>query len=605
MTRQGRPGAAIAACLALVGLATLAPTRPRFAVSDQGMGPRDVAVIPIESVPAWVSEGVSRTLPDELMDLWLIEILAVLHDPRDVPVDRFLYALTDRGEVMVHPEAEAIRRSLETHGHSAVAVYVRVTARAEICEGCIERDPFFTTSLENIERNPDTYNVPWNAMGVEYEEDGIPTLPCLEPMAIDERARVFTAPDTGATIQPDEYLPPMPHYVVTDNASNPDLLQGEMAAGEVREGWVLCLAPDVPVEDVRIGSSWAPVQEMAIGEWYLLEDRQVLGWNEGPTLRRGEDPIHLDEQVVYEGDVWVSMAQAMRFIYEPYVDRDGNPVEPYEEQIRVQMYFEGMEKFLGIWDQLALRDGLVVTRIEDIYEIRVSSVLREETVDLRARGSSLIVGKHNWSTEGYRLPSERMWIYPGDFLGSLRTGPLKVWRVEFQEIDMRNLTTDAICAIVECLTVEKALFESDKVEVSEPVIPLGTRAMGLTVHSASLVSLPILRAYGLDVYRYEGHYAPEDRNLLVVEVEAADSSVGLSAYNTALGAEDWNFETARRWVSYGSSSGYEVLGGSFWDDTWLSYARRASNRILLVAEVSADWRLEDIVLLGGPVYELQ
>jgi len=146
-----------AACLILLAVATLAASRPWSAQAGR-MGPRDVAEIPIESVPAWVSEGVARRIPEEGQGG--IEVLAVLRDPRDVPIDRFLYALTDEGEVMVHPEAEAIRRSFEAQAHSAVGVYVRVTAPAEICEDCYEGDPFFVDSLENITRNPDTHDVP-------------------------------------------------------------------------------------------------------------------------------------------------------------------------------------------------------------------------------------------------------------------------------------------------------------------------------------------------------------------------------------------------------------------------------------------------------------
>ena len=604
-----------AACLILLAVATLAASRP-WSVQAGRMGPRDVAEIPIESVPAWVSEGVARRIPQEGQGG--IEVLAVLRDPRDVPIDRFLYALTDEGEVMVHPEAEAIRRSFEAQAHSAVGVYVRVTAPAEICEDCYEGDPFFVDSLENITRNPDTHDVPWNALGVASQAEGVSVLPCLEPMTIDRRARAFSAPDTGAMIRPDEYLPPMPHYVVTDNAFDPDLLQGEMTAGEVREGWILCLAPDLPVEEVRIvtgaefsGDSgpfgygypmWVPVDEMVVGEWYLLQNRQVLGWNEDPARVQGGEPTHLEEQVVYEGDVWVSMAQALRFIYDPYVDRDGIPVEPFEEQIRVQMYFDGMEALLQQWDQVGLKDGLELSIVKDIRAAWRTS--RVETIELRAQGTSMSIGSSSLiASEGrYSEPQEVLWVYPGDIAEREGMGVAQVWRIEFEEIDARELTTEAICAVAECAVFPVGPLDRE-VDTALPVIPTDTRAFGLAVESARFVTLPVLDARGLDVFLFEGefHFGDTGGKMLVVEVDGQDGRGFLGAYNGALGetAEASAWVEGNRWIDYGVSGGYDVVGGWRQYSSWLAYTRAARDRALVVAEVPADWKLEDIILIGG------
>jgi hypothetical protein len=608
-----------AACIALVALGTLASTRPAFGQGGK-MGPRDVAEIPIESVPAWVSEGVAKDIPEE--GRGGIEVLAVLRDPRDVPIDRFLYALTERGEVMVHPEADAIRRSFEAQTHSAVAVYVRVTARAEICEDCYEGDPFFVDPLEEIERYPGSAGVPWDAIGVAYEADGVSVLPCLEPMTIEKGVRSFTAPDTGTRVQPDQYLPPMPQYVVRDN-TNTGLLQGEMTAGEVREGWILCLAPDVPGEEVKVvtgpifsadhgtfgygNPKWAHVEEMAIGEWYLLENRQVLGWNEDPAEVRGGDPTHLDEEVVYEGDVWVSVGQALRHLGNLRVDQNGISSETFEEEIRLQMYFEGMDELLTRWDQLGLQGGMDVSIIGDLQHPWKNGA-GGQVVELRARGTSRSVGSSSLIVgEGrHREPQEVLWLYPGDIRTLGGTGPIQVWRIEFQEIEERELTTDAICAETECVVVPVGP-QGREVNTPLPLIPAGTRAFGLMVQSARFVQPPILHAGGLDVFLDEGSnriYPGRYKFLVVdVEMEGGNSGVVFRRLTDDGGIESpgssWSIFPER--YALGEASGYVTLGGK-----WLSFARSARTGTVLSDEVPSGWILGDTVLMRfrGPVWEL-
>jgi hypothetical protein len=614
MTRHLRRRIVVTACVAIVALATLAARRSALAQGAEGMGPRDVAVIPIESVPAWVSEGVARYVPTGESGEHQpgIEVLAVLRDPRDVPIDRFLYALSEQGEVIVHPEAEAIRRSLASRGHSAVAVYVRATVRADLEPDVYIDDPFFVGAVGSS--GTWTYEA-WRSLSVAYEAEGVSSLPCLEPMTIGERARPFVAPDTGARIRPDEYLPPMPHYAVRDTAGEPGLLAGQMVAGETREGWVLCLAPNVPVEEVRIGTNaygqpfWAPVEEMPIGAWYLLEDREVLGWNEDPTRMRGDESVHVDEQVVYRGDVWVSMAQAFRYIYTSRADRNGTLVEPYEEQIRVQMHFAGMEELLQVWDQLALKDALDVAIIYDIQAPWARP--RAETIELRGRGSSLGYPSgwiSNWRGEDDQLPqSPRVWIYPGDLSELRGIGAIQVWQVDFHEVDARELSTEEICAVTECATIQVEVAFEEYVERSLPLIPAGTRAFGLTVRSARFIRSPVLYAGGLDVFLEEGsnRVFPGEWQFVVVQTEAEGGSLDVGVGNLEGGSGvvgpgsawlggGWRYD-------FGTAGGLAALGGD-----WLPYVRAAHTRTVFLGEVPSDWQLADLVLMRdrGPVWEL-
>jgi hypothetical protein len=617
--------AALAVFLGALALGMLAPSGPVVAQAGS-MGPQDVAVIPIESVPAWVSEGVMRWIPEE--GEGGLEVLAVVRDPRDVPVDRFLYALTEEGEVMAHPQAEAIRQSLAEDGHSAVAAYVRVTAPAEVCADCYEGDPFHVDSLESMSQYPASSSVPWNNLGVAYEAEGVTALPCLEPMTIGEGVRPFRAPVTGATMRPDEYQPPAPQYVVKDNRQDPDLLPGEMAAGEVREGWVLCLAPDVPADEVRLvrgprfapdGSVstdtlpvWVPYEEMAVGEWYLLEDRQVVAWNEGGTPQRGGEPVHLDEQMVYEGDVWVSVGQALRHVMNPAIEADGTLVEPFEEELRLQMYFEGMDELLSVWDVLELQGGMELSSTPQV-EKAPGYTERAEPVQIRAEGSSVAVNDAFMVGED-GVPIERtkwdvVWIYPGDLRHPAGAGPISVWRAELEELDERDLTTQAICAVTECVPVPRTFAGGMEVQVPTPAVSVGSKAFGVTVRSVRVVQPPVLLARGLDVVLWEGR-AAGGYKWLVAEVEV-DSFTGhlwegliMSALNLR-GAEVESGEfpfTAEQYQDFGSSGGRASFG-----NRWASYLRSGTSRVLFVSEVPEEWQLEDVVLVSpsGPAWRLQ
>jgi len=571
------------------------------AQGGEGMGPRDVAVIPIESVPGWLSEGVARTIPSE--EQGGLEVLAVLRDPRDVPIDRFLYALTERGEVMVHPQAEAIRRSFEGRGHSAVAVYVRVTARAEIAADSVEIDPFYVDPLE-VQAANDSFHAPWDGIGVADSDAPNSVLPCLEPMTTEKGVRAFDAPDTGVRIRPDEYLPPTPHYEVVDQTGIPGMVMGGMAAGETREGWVLCLAPDVPVEDVRVvpvsgltpGSAagvygppfWARTDEMPVGAWYRLENREVLGWNEEPAEVPGGDPPHVDEQVVYRGDVWVSMAQTLRYHY-PNV---GGSEDRFSDIYAVQMSFDGMDGLLETWDQLAVKDGVALTFCGDIGALECGG---PQTVELRARGTRIEGSRVGYGPQDVGTAEQDVvWVHPGNLREPRGAGKLPVWRMEFQEIDTGELSRDAACAVLRCVPDA----ESDRKEgVLFPLIPVGTEGFGLQVRVARFVDGEILRADGMDVRMDKGEVS-RPHKWLIVEVEARGAVYGISAINltgTAGGAKSAEYPfNAERMVSYGVSGGRDALG-----HTWDAYTRAGESSVVLVAEIPADWRMNDIALVAS------
>lgn len=575
------------------------------------MGPRDVAVIPIDSLPAWAFGGTARSVVAKGGSG--LEVLAVLRDPRDVPLERFLYALTDDGQVLVHPEADAIRQAFDGQPHSAVAVYVRVSAPAEICEECSAGDPFYVSYAWFLEEYPDSADLPWDTLGVSYAAEGVSALPCLEPMTIESNSRALVAPDTGGRVRPDEYLPPRPQYAVKDNTST-GLAQGEMTAGEVREGWVLCLAPDVPADHVSIveayrerqtgalhvrGSPlWAPVEEMAVGQWFLLEDQRVMGWHEDPTRVRDRKPVHLDEQGVYEGDVWVSVSQALRYVYP---GSDGAE-DRYSQVYALQLAFDGMDELLQVWDDVGLQDELDLTMCADLWSLTCGP---EHRVRVEARGRESWIGPApHYGLQWGPVEEEVVWIHPGSVRQGGVAGRLPAWRVGFQDVRVEDVGLEAVCAATKCL---QGVGDFPETVVSYPVIAAGDSAFGLTVKSARFVSGEILAVDGLDVYldmpstwmRPEGEH-----KWLVVEVEAEGVEYALSAWNVTEaegGISSW------RGVDYGMASGYQALGSESSSDVWSAYTRAGRVGTVMASEVPADWRLADIVLIAGgtgPAWEL-
>ena len=581
------------------------------------MGPRDVAVIPIDSVPAWLSEGVAT--PVERGGDTSIEVLAVLRDPRDVPVDRFLYALTERGEVIVHPLAQRIRERFVEEGHSAVAVSARVEGRVNEDPDSVNRDPFYVQELRLQEVN-DWSAAPWRTIGVaDLEQTGL-VLPCLEPMTIGDRAGPFNAPDTGERIGPDTYLPPMPWYEARDRAPTPgDYGDWEVESGEVREGWILCLAPDVPVEDVRVVSGgnlfrssgplgqgspyWAHLDELPMGGWQLLQDAEVVGWNEGPRAGETGEPERLDEEVVYRGNVWISIGQALRYLY-PSAQDPGQLGDVYR-RASVQLYFDGMEELLAEWDQLALRDEVELAQCSDP---RTLECMSPDRVEVRASGSWWSFHAAPTSAEEVRAGPRTMWVYLRDAGTSIDSGPLRMWRMEVQDLQMSRGNTEAACATRECFAYVPQHGVVGLPDGELPIIPLGETANGLRIVGARFMTGQALWGENLDVYLSRpgvGGISGEFK-WLVIEVEAAGSQGDFRVQHVdADGTVDEQGSVARR-VIYQEGGQYLSIGGG-----WLSEARSGADKVVLFVEVPISWQLGNVFLIRGlgtptgPAWRLQ
>ncbi len=603
--------AAIGGCAAALGICVLVVSVPGFAQDSTPMGPKDVAEIPIESVPDWASEGVVN--PVSRFKGADIQILAVLKDPRDVPVDRFLYALTDDGEVIEHPLANKIRDRFPSGNGAAVAVYVRVTADEITEDEYAVFDPFFIDTIEFQERNG-WIDAPWRAIGVAFTEDPQLVLPCLEPMTIEEGVRAFDAPDTGARISPDEFLPPRPHYEVVDQTSVYSKVQGEMDSEEVREGWMLCLAPEVPVDQIRVVYSgnlfqelgtygqgrpyWERREELQTGEWARFEDQVVVGWN-GELDKDINGVLQLEnETVVYEGDVWVSVAQALRY--------------ESEDEFFLQLYFDGMDEPLETWEQIALRNLFEVEICEDIedqvcgsrFNLHIQAV--GERINRRISPES--------GSKAQEAVQDTAWIRLGELTEDGTFPNYKIWKVDIVTAD-KDGGNKTDCAPDECILPDEISIDSpffkphyfnDTGEV--PIIPLGQMANGIRVVRAWFELGEVLRVTRLDIILQErDDFDPANSKWLFIEVQSqirSNNDSGITSFSV-LGMTDGGWSLIGGVGSeayYGASAGYEVAG-----NTWDAITRAAIQNSVLVGKVPMNWQMDDLLFAPeeGPAWRLR
>jgi hypothetical protein len=610
-------------CVLIAGLAVLDGIAPGFAQEPRLMGARDVAVIPLESVPEWNHAGVIR-LTSHTREVE-VEVLAVLKDPREIPTHRFLYSLTDRDEVVVHPRADQIRARFPDGKGTAVAVYVRVTAPDNLGDGRTI-DPFYVQSLELQESN-DWFYSPFRVIGVaDTREEGM-ILPCLDPMTIGEGVRAFDTPDTGIRVEPDAYLPPEPQYTVIDQTNVAGKVMGEMDAGEVREGWVLCLAPDIPQDQIRIVSSgilfneveryghgfpfWTHDEALSAGEWALYEDQVVVAWNGPVELGENRIPAEYEKSVVHEGDVWVSVGQALRYGSSTLATE-----HPFaSDAFFIQLNFEGMEDLLDTWDHFA---------IQDPFHLEVCDGIEFEQCELRGDLTSDIREDLQLVSDGGRVVRRVFAAETGEDpvtawvrIGKLHDEPHfinhRTWKVDVVNADESEGERLGACAPGECIAPGANFYYDDgkpyaggdgrlfNDEVAVPIIPLGEEAQGFKVLGARVITGSVLRAYGLRLSLQERDSGfPLESNWLLIEVE----SIGDLQPDNIIrkNGSDWNIVTnVGLETYYGLSAGYHCIG-----QPRDSKNRSALQNSFLIGGIPINWQLEELFIAtySGPVWSL-
>jgi hypothetical protein len=678
-------------------------SRERSTTEQQPMGPYDIALLPLEDVPDPIPEVYRNPFPSSTDSVFArAEVLRVLKDPRKIPIDRFLYYKDPRRQtqnliyrdpqfqsiyvernklytqVISHPDADLILNHFEDRPYQAIAVYVRATgAYMEIShypdnepdnvttEIIPQLDPFYVRDpvldFDFLFRyRPGTgesepyypnWN-PWSYLAVSDLESDL-TFPCM-PQQVLDIGEPYQNPDTGDMIDPAAYLPPKPWYV-SEN--------GQMHEGEVREGWLLCLAPDVPIDDIELVEQrgqgnkgtepfstetrsvvWTTPEYKQMGEWHLLPDMQVVAWN-GTIADTLAEFNTLDLHEVYRGDVWISVASA--FTNDAPPELEGAAFSG----MSIQLDFEGMNGLLQTWEHVALKEWLSLEfcnnrhlaecgKADQHFEpsgtmIELPNSCPEESADcpdthlVRTGGffnSILADSPGNW----IETPILEKDVKDGiDVLlvglesrnGVVQTnrevpGRILAWHLEPQLIRIPELTTYDICASekVECLP-EKLRYSEDDSENSRinnfdgplPIIPYGQSANGirvLEIFTGETAVLEIGQGYALDLRLQESSTVTNDFQWLYVLLEVQSVVNDIHVFHII---EDgvYDYAAGRKAIIYSDIGSYRAI-----DYGWITQIRKSVSNIGLFGSIPNDTNLDNLILIfredegGGPAYEL-
>ena len=283
--------------------------RSAGAASEPGIGPYTVINLPLEDLPALpedqvynpvveLTSGEKSRRPGHLPDSELLsgdhsldtlatavahseeygldhdpsqsdpflQVLYVLEDPREVPLARFAYNSAD-GVVLPAADMEQLAsQSLKT-----INVYVKV----QNLNIKPLTDPLLFSEYADSDW-PALYISPLN-----LELEGISQFPCAaveyadgtEPYALPVGIDGSGGVGEDGLYNPAAYAPPRPWYYSEESTLQP---------GEAREGWVSCLAPDVPLEQLQVKAKYRYMREPEVVTFELytsspwFPDHEVL-----------------------------------------------------------------------------------------------------------------------------------------------------------------------------------------------------------------------------------------------------------------------------------------------------------------------------------------
>lgn len=518
--------------------------------------PYDLIDLPVDHIP---EPSPRTTFHPEFQDPGtgaLVEVLRVLDDPREIPLDRWLVEFPGGDSVTLYPQASKIRSRFESAQPMPLAVYVKVQNPSDTSV----EDPFFPSG--DISENPSDA---WPPMDVIDPGSDL-RLPCS---ALDyvEATEAYPAPDTDEVVDPRSYTPPRPWY-------EPDR---RIDPGETREGWMLCLST-VPARDAQLewrtmpeAASdsaamvvWSRLDRLPVGGWHFIENAQVLAWSledgaeEGPSPPPGPGATPTGAipaegaQRVYEGPVWISVGIGMSYTQEVTGPRSGSPMtfdvagvsppgdcpgtgvwyrhqEPYEVichpnsdgrygRFSLQFYFPGMEEYMAEWGRMALQDRVSL----ELYA-------QDDLDGLIASFDGVEVqSEFTWLEADLPDEVDKVWLALTE-PGETYVAPLPIWEVDLYYADFGSSSTEAICADWPCLDLDELTMNADdrealRLKMAVPILDLGEEGHGITIHEASTVDRTILvndNLHGQD-------FLPQKRGdpWLIVEISTVTDRAG-------------------------------------------------------------------------------
>jgi len=390
---------------------------------------------------------------------------------------------------------------------------------------------------------------------------------------------------------------------------------------------VLCLAPDIPLDQISViypgnlfrelgwwGKGypyWTREEGLSAGAWAKFEDQAVIGWN-GVVDRLPDGLLYLENKsIVYQGDVWISVGQALRYGSSTLEGEFPNAADVFF----IQLTFEGMEDLLGIWDHLALKNPL---------HLEICDGIGFQECDLRRDLTGSVRTDLNVQSDGGRITrrvyaedsaqdSLTAWVRIGDLNGESFFTDYRTWRVDILPADEGHGSRHAACEPGACIPADASYFYDNgqpydrdegrffQEDLDIPIIPFGQEARGFRIVDAEFLSGQLLRAYGLDISLQERDlFDPPNSKWLIVEVESTGDPGGFTLLRDA--GSGWYLRPMQREAGYGTSAGYRVAGNA-----WDSVTRAATSHVLIVGKVPNSWQMQDLLLAAdaGPAWRLR
>lgn len=240
--------------------------RAQESTDSSVIGPYTEIVLPLEDLPALNENLAFHPIIDQYESGATLQIMYVLEDPRDVPLARYAYYTEGEGVIAPNdlpsqsdiPEYTQEMEEILSQNPKNINVYVRAMAPADQSVP----DPLFG-DLKRLDSEGKGFIRPYNpnrpALVLYFPGFGHP-FNCAVPEYINSPEPYQLPPDinggnavgSDGLYDPNAFAPPLPWY------DNQDTM---LAPGEIREGWISCMVPDMPVENILIQALYSYTPE--------------------------------------------------------------------------------------------------------------------------------------------------------------------------------------------------------------------------------------------------------------------------------------------------------------------------------------------------------
>ena len=255
--------------------------------TNDPLGPKAVHKLILEDVPEAPSHQVRSPSFIDPETGASVQVLRVLKDPRNLPLDRFINYRVGEGrvkqplfwrlkDISLSDEHRVSSVRFLKEKHMGVNVYVRVQAPPDTSIS----DPF--SPLKELkprdELKTGEYLLSYfSPLAVNGKEDLVCAIPEYALGVAPYKIGSSEAPGSTIVYDPGEYGPLKPWYIP----------QASLSPGEVREGWLLCLAPEGSIEDVWL--QWRRLEIVSKeGDDLVIQRKYQVAWLPAPIRAPGE-----------------------------------------------------------------------------------------------------------------------------------------------------------------------------------------------------------------------------------------------------------------------------------------------------------------------------